>query len=216
MSAQDRYNSYLELAGKETEGRDFRIHLARRPSSLAVVAPHAGGIEPGTGELAKALAENVYSLYLFEGLKPAGSAGLHITSTRFDEPRCLELLNSVDAVLTVHGCTGREPAIYAGGLDQNLSFAILRKLNASGFHAQPDLPQRGGAHPANLCNRGRLQRGVQLELTEGLRRTLFAGLDRTSRRRFTPAFHHLVQTLQQVLFHHHPPTTLPPGYPNWT
>jgi phage replication-related protein YjqB (UPF0714/DUF867 family) len=53
---------------------------------VAVIAPHGGGIEPGTSELATAIAGDDFSLYLFEGLKSAGNGELHITSTNFDEP----------------------------------------------------------------------------------------------------------------------------------
>ena len=201
MQNPDAYTSYQHLARNELEGRDYRIHLTRRSSPLAVVAPHAGGIEPGTGELAAALAGDVHSLYVFEGLKQVGSAVLHITSTRFDEPRCLELIQSAETVLTVHGCAGQEPAVYTGGLDRHLRYAIIRNLSAAGFHARVDIPQRGGSHPANLCNRGRRQRGVQLEITEGLRSRLFASLDRSGRRFKTAAFFQFVTTLQQTLTH---------------
>jgi phage replication-related protein YjqB (UPF0714/DUF867 family) len=67
------------------------------------VAPHGGGIEPGTSELADAIAGSDLSFYTFEGLKSSGNTDLHITSTRFDEPMCLTLLASSSVVVTLHG-----------------------------------------------------------------------------------------------------------------
>jgi len=52
----DRYESFDELCKHAIEGRDFRIRTASRPGQVAVIAPHGGGIEPGTSELAEAIA----------------------------------------------------------------------------------------------------------------------------------------------------------------
>jgi phage replication-related protein YjqB (UPF0714/DUF867 family) len=42
------------------------------------VAPHGGAIEPGTSEVAKQVADNDLSLFIFEGIKPKGNKRLHI------------------------------------------------------------------------------------------------------------------------------------------
>jgi phage replication-related protein YjqB (UPF0714/DUF867 family) len=46
--------------------------------ALAILAPHGGGIEPGTSELAEAVAGEGLSFYAFEGLKRSGNAVLHV------------------------------------------------------------------------------------------------------------------------------------------
>jgi phage replication-related protein YjqB (UPF0714/DUF867 family) len=83
----DRYKNFLELATKETQSIDFRVRLQQRTGKAVVLAPHGGGIEPGTSEIAEAIAGADLSFYAFEGIKPADNRILHITSTRFDEPQ---------------------------------------------------------------------------------------------------------------------------------
>jgi phage replication-related protein YjqB (UPF0714/DUF867 family) len=72
-------------------------------------------------------------------------------------------------------------------------------LALEGFTAEKDGPTRAGLHPRNLCNRGRQARGLQLELSEGLRGRLFRSLDRRGRQHPTPAFHQLARSLRAAL-----------------
>ena len=136
----DRYSSFAALADSEREGVDYRIVLQRTAAVHCVVAPHGGGIEPGTSELASAIAARDHSLYAFEGLKRADNLDLHVTSTRFDEPQCLALIaSSVTLPLTEHG-PGRVralPADQARHLDCDDLF--LLGLGERGF---PDLAGR--------------------------------------------------------------------------
>jgi phage replication-related protein YjqB (UPF0714/DUF867 family) len=83
-----------------------------------VLAPHAGGIEPGTSELAEAIAARTCSLYMFEGLKRTNNCDLHITSTHFDEPDCLIALGRSDTVLAIHGEDSDTSVTYIGGRDR--------------------------------------------------------------------------------------------------
>ncbi len=49
-----KYRSFADLAEAQVRGRDFRISVTRRAASrVAVIAPHAGGIEDGTSEVAR-------------------------------------------------------------------------------------------------------------------------------------------------------------------
>jgi phage replication-related protein YjqB (UPF0714/DUF867 family) len=50
--------------------------------------------------------------------------------------------------------------------------------------------------PNNLCNRGRSGAGVQLEISLGLRRLLFADLQARATRKPTALFHRLVSVLR--------------------
>jgi len=89
----DVYRNFAELSESEREDIDFRIYAFKREgSSTVIVAPHGGAIEPGTSEVAKKVANNALSLFIFEGIKSKDNKRLHITSTNFDEPRCVELV----------------------------------------------------------------------------------------------------------------------------
>lgn len=195
MDLYDSFAALAALAAVEREGRDYRIVACQRPSPYLIAAPHAGGIEPGTGELAVALAGRQHSLYLFEGLMVAGCQRMHITSTRFDEPRLLAMAARAEVVIAIHGCAGEGRAVYTGGLHLPLQKATLASLRRTGYIAAWDHDLRSGEHPENLCNRGRLGQGLQLEITEGLRQTLFASLERPGRRKPTPEFGRFVQAI---------------------
>ncbi|HTB28397.1 MAG TPA: poly-gamma-glutamate hydrolase family protein, partial [Steroidobacteraceae bacterium] len=118
--ARGKYGSFAELARHETAGKDYRIEVRERTdSSVLVVAPHGGMIEAGTSQIAASIAGEEYHLFSFEGLKPYGeNRALHITSHRFDHPRCLDLASRSTHVLSVHGCLG-ESCIHVGGLDED-------------------------------------------------------------------------------------------------
>jgi phage replication-related protein YjqB (UPF0714/DUF867 family) len=164
----DRYDSFATLAANEIEGVDYRIRAMERASPIAIVAPHGGLIEPGTSEIAAAIAADRFSLYCFEGLTKVSGKSLHITSTRFDEPRALALVAASEVVIGVHGRKDRgdEASIWVGGLHESLRDAICEALARTGFKAKPvgEGHRLAGRDPANICNRGRYGAGVQLEL----------------------------------------------------
>ena len=54
---KDKYSNFSELQARERKDIDFRITTYfHNPLTTAVVAPHGGAIEPGTSELALAIA----------------------------------------------------------------------------------------------------------------------------------------------------------------
>lgn len=198
----DRYASFAELTREECEGRDFVILVKTAPSAVVVMAPHGGGIEPGTVDLAHAVAGADYGFYAFQGIKPSGNAVLHITSDRFDEPRARRMARNADWVLTIHGCRGTASRVWVGGRDARRRGAFVAALQAAGFHAEESLrPGLRGINPNNICNRGRTGRGVQLELSEGLRREMFAPLRHRGHRNRarTLTFHRFVAALRKTL-----------------
>ena len=83
----DKYRNFAELARSERSGIDYDVLVRRARPAFAIIAPHGGGIEPGTSEIADAVAGLTHSFYTFEGLRTSGNTDLHITSTRYDE-RC--------------------------------------------------------------------------------------------------------------------------------
>jgi phage replication-related protein YjqB (UPF0714/DUF867 family) len=194
----DKYPNFDVLSRKETIGIDFRISVRAAKDVFAIVAPHGGGIEPGTSEIADAIAAQDFSFYAFEGLKSSENSDLHITSTRFDEPLCRRLIRQCDVVLTVHG-EGSDAGVFIGGRDADLGQRLDEALTANGFEVRQPGPGLEGLERRNLCNRGRFSSGVQLELSRGLRQEMFLSLSREGRKETTPRFHAFVDTVRSVL-----------------
>jgi len=167
---RDKYSSFAELAAREENGRDYRIRMIERIGSpVIVLAPHGGGIEVGTSELAALVAGDDHSLFVFEGLKPYGAnRDLHITSHRFDHPDCLALTSAHDVTLTIHGCRG-DSHVCLGGLDADLTAWLAKHLTHAGLTTRLDGHDYPGRHPLNICNRGARGRGAQVEITRDLR-----------------------------------------------
>lgn len=171
----DKYLSFSELAKSETQNIDYRVDAIDRSSETAIFAPHGGHIEPGTSEIARAIAGDGLSLYCFEGLRSGRAHGdLHITSTQFDEPVGCALASRTKVVVAIHGRQDRkdEHSVWLGGLDQRLRNEIEIELRLAGFETKSeghDLPAR---HPDNICNRGSSEAGVQLEMPLTLRDAL--------------------------------------------
>lgn len=169
----DKYSTFAELTASEHENA-YRIEVRAVGGSVAIVAPHGGGIEPGTSEVSRAIAGDEFSLYVFEGVKRQGNSDLHITSTRFDEPQCLELLRKTNFAVAVHGEGGDREVVYLGGRNLELGERMRAELEACGFRVeQHPSPRLQGTDPDNICNRCASGMGVQLELSAGLRRTFF-------------------------------------------
>lgn len=178
----DKYLSFEALRKEEAAG-SFNIVVRPAAGKLAVVAPHAGGIEPGTSEISCLIAGDELPLYLFEGTKSTANGDLHITSTRFDEPRCISMLSSIDAVLAIHG--ERTPDVetaFIGGLHEPLKAVLRQALASAGFSVEVH-DHLQGKEQSNICNRGKSKQGVQLELSEGLRSTFFGNLKSRSGRK---------------------------------
>ncbi len=197
------YESYFKLRSMEREGLDYRIRSRKGFSGIAVMAPHGGDIEPGTTEIAEAAASPQHAFYSFEGLKPDSNLDLHIDSTLFDEPEGLRIASGAMTVITIHGCRERDPLVLAGGLDVELGRIVSRGLENAGFTIREASRFPGRSLPGrsmmNLCNRSRLGRGMQLEISRGLRREMFPGLRGHERREPLPLFDHFVAALQNAL-----------------
>ena len=198
----DKYRNFAELARNERSGIDYGVVVRRARPAFLMLAPHGGGIEPGTSELADAIAGERFSFYTFEGLKSSGNAALHITSTRFDEPMCLTALKYSSVVVTLHGEHSEDDGegVFVGGLDAALGERIRTALARQGFdvrvHGDPDLQ---GLDPKNLCNRGTACAGVQLELSRAVRTTMFESLSRAGRKKPTARFKAFVNAVRRVL-----------------
>lgn len=170
-SLADGYRCYADIASAQAEGTGYKVCVrANSRSSLAVIAPHGGSIEQYTSEIARAIAGDDLNLYLFEGIRQSGNyASLHLTSHRFDEPRCLELLSNCDHVVAIHGCGGVRQQALVGGLDEELKTVVAQSIAALGVETLSADHRFPAIDPMNICNRGRRGVGVQIELTMPLR-----------------------------------------------
>jgi phage replication-related protein YjqB (UPF0714/DUF867 family) len=200
MNHKDKYANFAELIESESEGRDFGRIVLKRNSAITVIAPHGGGIERGTSEIAKAITRSEFSMYCFEGLKAKGNyEALHITGTNFDDPECLQLTDKAKIVLAVHGCNDENRVVYVGGRNENLKAQIIEVLKGGGFQAEEDVSSHSGRDSRNICNRGVQNGGVQLEISEGLRLEMFRGLKRPERQLTEPSFDIFVNAIRTAL-----------------
>jgi phage replication-related protein YjqB (UPF0714/DUF867 family) len=201
VKVPDTYAGFGELCRSEVQGKDYRIVLKRGCSGIAVIAPHGGNIELGTSEIARAIASADHTFYGFEGLKSSGNRKLHITSTNFDEPLCLDVLGESKAVVILHGCKGNEEEVCVGGRDARFKSVLAGHLHQVGFRvgSRPDLQ---GRDTRNLCNGCLGGTGVQLELTRGLRRLMFRDLTDEGRKSTTPMFITFVSAVRRALAFH--------------
>jgi len=195
----DKYANFAELSAGEVAG-DYKIVCQNRQSDVVIAAPHGGSIEPGTSEIAMALAGDELSYYLFEGHKAGNNRDLHITSARFDEPQGLALMRQAKTVITIHGEASSGNVVYVGGLYSFLSDILTRSLIEKGFvvqrHSNPSLQ---GTNPENICNIGTGNKGVQLELSQGVRKAMFSSLSRQGRSQPTAYLTRFCQGIREAL-----------------
>jgi phage replication-related protein YjqB (UPF0714/DUF867 family) len=202
MDTTDTYASWKQLAKANNKGFDYLLHTEHRPDALwLIAAPHGGGIEPGTTEIARAISHDDLSFYSVEGIKCCDNYDLHLTSHRFDEPTYLFLAGKHEQVLAIHGCGCRLPAdvmIWVGGGDAKLVKRAQSMFSDAGFLADID-PLTPGTDPNNLCNRGQHGGGLQLELSEACRANLFESLDRNGRKKPRPDLSRFVAVARNII-----------------
>ena len=197
----DKYANFKALEQCETEGIDYEIQTRKGISGIAVITPHGGGIEPGTAEITDAIAGNEHAFYAFKGNKASGNMDLHITSTKFDEPRAVRMVKTADTVLTIHGCREAEEIAYLGGLNHDLMERIKKNLAQAGFRtAKSPVEKLQGTNPGNICNRSRTGRGVQLEISRGLRKKMFGRQPRSDTVKTTEVFNEFVSAVRNAIF----------------
>jgi phage replication-related protein YjqB (UPF0714/DUF867 family) len=196
----DKYLNFNQLLSTEKKDVDFRKRVKQRNSGWVILAPHGGGIEPGTSELAIAIARFNHSLYTFEGIKKSDNRTLHITSTQFDDPHLLKLLNSSNGTIAIHGCSGNEQIAYVGGLHDGIRDKIIAQLSENGIKVTISSNRLlQGRDMNNICNRNSVGKGLQIELTEGLRNAMFVSLTRAGRKIRTKLFKIFVGTIRAVI-----------------
>jgi phage replication-related protein YjqB (UPF0714/DUF867 family) len=200
-----------------TEGVDWARRFRRHElfdDSLAftgevtrttIIAPHGGGIEPGTSELCLAVAGYhpamlpetppagvTYDYWMFEGLRPDDNDVLHVTSTGCDDEIALSLCGGALRALSLHGFKldpGQvHDGLVGGAADETLRLAIRDALDRAGFKAVLPGAEDGeldGNKHCNIVNRTRLGAGIQLELSLPLRQSMFGEFTRSRRKHTT-------------------------------
>jgi phage replication-related protein YjqB (UPF0714/DUF867 family) len=216
--AADQYPSNTALYADPTlvEGIDYSRRYRRQAAiddsdttaypfpETTIVAPHGGGIEPGTSELCLAVAGYhpatmeitppdgpVYDHWMFEGLRSSNNSALHVTSTNCDDPVALALCGGAQHALSLHGCTTTQAglpdataAVLVGGLDTALKTRLINAFTAAGITAidATGNPNLDGDGPTNIVNRTLTGTGAQLELTTPLRTAMFTTNTRAQRK----------------------------------
>ena len=164
--ASEPFGSFEELASAHRENEAYTRVTLSRDSSLAIIAPHGGALEPGTSEISKALAGSEHNLYTFDALESDWS--LHITSHRFDDQACVDLIKDCSHVVAIHGCQADFEAVFIGGRDKEFRAEIRAALKRAGVKVYSDKIHKGRSKN-NICNRGERGVGVQLEFSLPLR-----------------------------------------------
>ena len=196
----DKYRNFRELKRHEREGADYEIRVRKGSSGIAVIAPHGGGIEPGTLDIADKVAGKEHTFYSFKGKKKSGNADLHITSDKFDEPEGIQIAERADLVLAIHGCIGKTDIIFVGGKDHDFRRILLNSISRAGFSTrESERAELRGRRSANICNRGRSRKGGQVEITESLREKMFDSLSHRTEKEKNNAFDRVVTALRKAL-----------------
>jgi phage replication-related protein YjqB (UPF0714/DUF867 family) len=167
--AHDTYSCFAELKNHEEQNIDYKISISDVGSGVTIIAPHGGKIEPGTSDIARKIAKKRFNCYCFQGVKKENNGRLHITSHNFDEPMAVKIISGSRIVVAIHACTGNEKFVYLGGLDKMLKEFIAEELESRGIIVPKGHGRFKGLNPDNICNRGANKKGVQLEITRGLR-----------------------------------------------
>jgi phage replication-related protein YjqB (UPF0714/DUF867 family) len=155
-------------------GVDYLIDKIATESKAIIIAIHGGRIEKGTSELAKEIStQGQYNYYSFVGIKKADNSKLHLTSVEFNEETALAMVSKSSTTISIHGCTGTEKVTYLGGLDNILGKQIQKNLEAAGFIVKPAPKGLAGKEKLNITNRNLSGKGVQIELSRGLRDSFY-------------------------------------------
>jgi phage replication-related protein YjqB (UPF0714/DUF867 family) len=223
----DVYTSMTALYKQETEGTNYTKQWYRhawqyqtfknfkRENEVFIMAPHGGGIESGTTELALATAgytegfngqpatSATYDFFIFNGINAKYQNGrLHVTSSHYNDATAIELVKNSRISLAFHGCTDQQAAKAAGkalkkgeaysacligGLDEDFLTLLETRLQGANFNAFITHSEMlNGDLPQNIINRNKRNKGgAQLEITTTFRRSLYTIHNRTKRRTTT-------------------------------
>lgn len=179
-AGRDTYGSMKQLEDvyKDKEGQVWSREWRFTNNDSIVFAPHGGGIEVGTTEIARLIAERGgHDYFSFNGLKSSNNRELHVTSTHYDDPVISKEIKKKDIAVSIHGAAGTKPIAYVGGLDRKLVNQTITELRNRGFNAQYAPSNLAGTDPENIVNKTTTGQGLQLELTTAFRKSMFKNND---------------------------------------
>lgn len=204
------------------EGASYDVSLAATAPdmTMAVIAPHGGGIEPNTDDIALGLAAELglphfvfvahaadSCLDKYGGPERSNHRALHITSVHFNDARAESLMRSVNRGIAIHGHGGPNK-ICVGGITPALRTAFksyydsyARQYSPSGATAviataDADCAGITGTAAANISNRSRVGAGLQLEMSATFRAELVAS--QAGDRRLWTSFRNAVRAACRV------------------
>ncbi|WP_251516608.1 MULTISPECIES: poly-gamma-glutamate hydrolase family protein [Staphylococcus] len=170
----DRFKSMTELFDEMEQGVDWEVQVRKSDQPILITAVHGGAIERGTTELGRCVSDKGdYNFYTFKGIRKNKNNELHVTSEHFDDPTLNEMVEQNDIAVSLHGCKGDQPEVYIGGNDDSLIEKIEQTLSEIEVVVKPAPRHIDGKGKANFVNRCQKGAGVQLELTEQLRKDFF-------------------------------------------
>jgi phage replication-related protein YjqB (UPF0714/DUF867 family) len=182
--ATPKYNSFSELMANETEGVDYSIQLKDNSKDITIFTVHGGNVSIGTSDLVNNLVSgDKYNYYLFEGIKNEDNFSMHITSTKFDEPRALNLVQNSENTVSFIGIKDAGSKVYVGGMNKLLAKFISLHLQAGGYEVcdAPAVPSYiAGVMNSNIVNKNQMLfekyriGGVQISLPRELRDELLS------------------------------------------
>src|SRR5690625_1019346 len=200
---QPKNNSFEKLESEEVENEDYTINSKDTGSDTLLIAIHGGGLEPGTTELVEYIAkENNYSYYTFNGIKKSGNRKMHITSTDYDEPLALELVNKSSITLSFHGYDeSNKKHTYVGGLDKVLVKKVIDQLNEANFSASIAEDKLKGSKKDNIVKQNKKNKGVHRELSTAQREGFVKNNDLSieNRKNKQAAFYDYTEAIEKAL-----------------
>jgi phage replication-related protein YjqB (UPF0714/DUF867 family) len=199
----------VDYARRHRRHERFDDTLARTDDvpKTTILAPHGGGIEPGTSELCLAVAGYhpanlpllppagvTYDYWMLEGVRQLGNAPLHVRSTGCDDGVAVSLCGGSLNALALHGFRPEPPdfspdeqVVLVGGGNTILRGYLLEGLGDADFDARDAGPhgELDGNARCNIVNRTLLGMGAQLELSTPLREAMFTEDSRPRRKHTT-------------------------------
>ena len=179
----DHFSSMTELMSALPARDNYTIQVdGSHASRVKVFAPHGGCIEPCTGPIALSLAMDNFDYFVFSGIRKKDCFEiLHVTSTHYNEPRCLAMVREAEVAIALHGCDGDDAFAQVGGGNEELAQKLIDYLNGLGYSADAASRDLKGKDKRNFINLAR-KRGIQLELSAGFRRNLLPSFPRSIQR----------------------------------
>jgi phage replication-related protein YjqB (UPF0714/DUF867 family) len=170
-----KYSSYTELAREMKSGIDFEVIYRNSGSrSYLIAAPHGGYMEPGSTEIANAIADDLFGFYTFSSIRRNTAPLMVLPSLRFNEPWLRSVSKRYRGVISIHIIPGSDRAIYVGGTYRKLANIISSALQADGYTVKT-LPNWSPAYNSNnFFNKG-VNGGIRIEISSGLVYDMFRG-----------------------------------------